>query len=182
MGKRAPATWWYMPTECDATRGGVQRASTCGLHAVNHATRAPMTWAAFDSLANEDERKPNGDWEYSALQRNVEAVGFGMAPVVTEMHEELTRWNEEANQLSMWTNECTGCILHVPGHWIALAKPAASSEAVAALLCDSLHPHPFALTAEELGSFFALIATRHQASELSAAAEWSAYIVQRPER
>ena len=105
-----------------------------------------------------------------------------MAPVVTEMHEQMTKWNEDASRLSMWTTDCTGCVLHVPGHWVALAKPDVSNEECAALLCDSLHPTPFALTAEEVGRFFALVAASHQTDDLHAAAEWSAYIVQRPQR
>jgi hypothetical protein len=162
LGKAVTAPPWYMRAETGAARAGVQLAATCGLHAVNHSlsSAAVLTWQAFDARARPDERKASGDWEFSALQRNVEAMGATMMPIQGEDHETLAAWNHAASRLSLWMPGRAGCIFHVPGHWVALRRPQVSSETCAALLCDSLFPAPFALTAEEVGEFFAV---RHRA-------------------
>ena len=54
-----------------------------------------------------------------------------------------------------------------------------NNEDCAALLCDSLFPTPYALTTDEAGELFALMAASHQTDDPHAAAEWSAYIVLR---
>ena len=64
--------------------------------------------------------------------------------------------------------------MHLPGHWVALTRPAdAQAEQAAALLCDSLHRRPFALSVEEVGEFFAIIAARQQGANEYQAGEWS---------
>ena len=151
---------WYMAGDAQAVRtSGVQVAATCGLHAVNHALHTlngftPHTWAAFDGRARNDERRPDGDWEYSALQRNVEAAGAWLHPVQVEEHETLTQWVAEAAapHLSLWMPGHIGCVMHTPGHWVALTPPdEPQTTECAALLSDSLRPRPYALSAEELG-------------------------------
>ena len=77
-------------------------ASTCGLHAVNHCLAALgpqklFTWAAFDALALPGERCPQtGDWEFAALQRNIEAADAGMTPIQGNEHEDLVSWLGDA--------------------------------------------------------------------------------------
>jgi hypothetical protein len=151
---------WYMAGDAQAVRaGGVQVAATCGLHAVNHALHtlsgfAPHTWAAFDGRARDDERMPSGDWEYSALQRNVEAAGARLEPVLVESHETLATWIAEdaTPHVSLWMPGHIGCIMHTPGHWVALTPPdGPQTPQCAALLSDSLRPRPYALSVEELG-------------------------------
>ena len=150
---------WYMAGDALAARAGVQIAATCGLHSVNHALHTlngfvPHTWQAFDGRARADERKPDGDWEYSALQRNVEAAGARMCPVQAEEHETLVQWVSEtaAPHFAIWRPGHVGCVMHTPGHWVALTPPdGPQTPECAALLCDSLRPRPYALSAEELG-------------------------------
>ncbi len=188
LGSQMSAPAWFMRAETGASLAGVQRSATCGLHAVNHAAHAlvaqqPITWDEFDGRARGDERRPSGDWEYAALQRNVEAIGAGMQPVQTDGYQELARWLSDATapHISLWGSDVLGCVMHVPGHWVALTRPEGpSTERCAALLCDSLMPHPYALSVEDIGKLFALVAVGHQcsASEQSAA-EWSLYLVQR---
>ena len=75
--------------------------------------------------------------------------------------------------------------------WISIVPPSsAESDTVAALVCDSLHPRPFALHATELADFFQALGDRHSAAGLEpdwgerraghVAAEWSAYSVRQP--
>ena len=86
-----------------------------------------------------------------------------MLPIQGDEHEELTRWLVAERRLALWAPEVLGCLVHVPGHWVALSPPdGAHTEGAAALLCDSLKAQPFSLSAEEIGEFFALVATFHQ--------------------
>ena len=105
-----------------------------------------------------------------------------MSPITAEDHEQKSRWVTDATSphLSLWTASVRGCVMHVPGHWIALRPPPEPhSEEYAALLCDSLRPSPFALSAEEVGELFALVACRHQETTEETAGEWSLYVVER---
>jgi hypothetical protein len=182
LGTALPPPAWYMDPASGATRAGVQARATCGLHAVNHAIREVITWSDFDARARPDERKPSGDWEFSALQRNVEAVGGSMTPITTEDHQQLSHWVPGANapHLSLWRPGVLGCVMHVPGHWVALTPPQGpSSEECAALLCDSLRPCPYALSSNEVGELFALVAVRQQVVSEADAAEWSLRLVEK---
>ena len=150
IGVAVPRPAWYMVGDAHAVHAGVQVAATCGLHAVNHALRmlngfVPFTWGAFDARARDDERKIGGDWEYNALQRNIQAAGARMHPVQVDEHEDLPR--------SIWRPGHVGCVMHTPGHWVALTPPdEPQTSQRAALLCDSLHTRPYALSTEELGA------------------------------
>ena len=186
LGNAVPAPGWYMRAESGAVHHGVQTSATCGLHAVNHCLRglgqhAVMSFDTFDGRAQADERSPSGDWEYAALQRNVEAAGGAVDPVEEADHEELTRWLVDVSRLSLWRPGVLGCIIHVPGHWVAMTVPdGPQTEDMAALICDSVYPHPFALSAEEVGDLFARIGARHQTVSLQEASRWSIYVVRRP--
>ena len=82
-----------------------------------------------------------------------------------------------------------GYVIHLsqPRHWVALVPPGDAAGAdVAALLCDSLYPHVYALTVHEVADLFLAMGVYHlQAgeSQLSSfeqqqmAAEWCAYSV-----
>ena len=182
LGTAIPSPAWYMDPASGATRSGVQAQATCGLHAVNHATRHVFTWSDFNARARPDERRPGGDWEFSALQRNIEAIGALMSPVTTEDHQHLSLWRFDADvpHLSLWRPGILGCVMHVPGHWVALAPPEGlHSVDCAALLCDSLRPSPYALSVDEIGELFALVAVSHQETSEEAAGEWSLYLVER---
>ena len=82
-----------------------------------------------------------------------------MRPVFPQDCEALARWNADLTRLGMWGPETLGCVVHVPGHWVALTRPlGAPTEENAALLSDSLHRQPFALSAEEVRQLFARMA------------------------
>ena len=75
-------------------------------------------------------------------------------PLAREQHQLSARWYHDHGRLALWAPETLGCVVHVPGHWVALTRPeGAQTEQAAAFLCDSLHRHPYALSAEEVGEF-----------------------------
>ena len=174
IGVAVPRPAWYMCGDARAGRTGVQAKATCGLHAVNHALHtlpgfATLSWASFDGRARDDERRPHGDWEYSALQRNVEAARAWMHPLQVEAHENLAAWAADAAvpHVSLWQPGHLGCVMHTPGHWVALTPPdEAQTEGLAALLCDSLFPQPYALSVEELGPEITAIYRRLRSSQM----------------
>ena len=62
-------------------------------------------------------------------------------------------------RLGIWNPEILGCVVHVPGHWVALTRPqGVQTPDNAALMCDSLRRQPFALSAVEVAQLFARMA------------------------
>ena len=183
IGCAVAAPSWYMRAESQAVRAGRQVAATCGLHAVNHCLHSlhhVFTWAEFDARAMPNEKNRHGDWEAAVLQRNVEAVGGFMTPMIGDAHQDLARWCPDIARLALWTPGTLGCVVHVPGHWVALTRPeGAQTEQAAALLCDSLHQRPCTISVEEVGELFAVIAARQQVDDLERAGEWSVYVISR---
>ena len=99
-------------------------------------------------------------------------------PLAREQHQLSARWYHDHGRLALWAPETLGCVVHVPGHWVALTRPeGAQTEQAAAFLCDSLYRHPYALSAEEVGEFFAVIAARQQGGDLNQAGEWSVNVL-----
>ena len=183
IGRAVPVPHWYMRAESDAVHEGVQKAATCGLHAVNHALR-PLgtvhTWGEFDSRCGDGEWRPSGDWEFGTLHRNILAAGEGRAlrPVLPDEYADLARWNPDRATLTLWTQDVLGCVMHVPGHWVALTRPdGPQTAACAALLCDSLHRQPYALGVEEVGELLACIAMYQRNAAEGAAGVWSLNVV-----
>ena len=87
-------------------------------------------------------------------------------------------WHADHAQLALWNPETMCCIVHVPGHWVALTRPeGAQTVDSAALLCDSLRAQPVRLSVEEIGEFFAQIGVWQQHASLQQAGEWSVYVV-----
>ena len=114
----------------------------------------------------------------TALQRNLQAAGASMEPIMGGDHETYAAWNPDQSRLAVWRPDVLGCVVHVPGHWVALVRPeGAPSAQNAALLCDSLHRQPYALTAEEVGEFFAQVALWQQGAAEQQAGEWSVQMV-----
>ena len=181
VGRAVQAPAWYMPVASNAVHAGRQRAATCGLHAVNHSVHLlghVFTWAEFDGRVAAGERRASGDWLDTALQRNLQAVGATMHPVMGEDHETYAAWDPDQSRLAVWRPDVLGCVVHVPGHWVALVRPeGAPSAQNAALLCDSLHRQPYALTAEEVGEFFAQVALWQQGAAEQQAGEWSVQVI-----
>ena len=139
-----------------------------------HAIHRVMSWADFDRRARSDERRPSGDWEAAALCRNVEAVGAQMRVVFAHEYQDLARWHPGMSRLGVWSPETLGCVVHLPGHWVALTRPEGAQTAqTAALMCDSLHRQPFALSAEEVEQLFAGMKQWQEANPLQQAGEWS---------
>ena len=148
-----------------------------------------MPLAEFVAAAG-DGMYPEGDFDDAGLRRNLARRGFSFDQVRGEEHQSLVRRVGGAGNLALFNGaNVAGCILHLPTprHWVALVPPSAgSSDALAALLCDSLWDHVYGLTADEVGELFALMACRHDAlaSSLQSsleqerqAAEWSVYLV-----
>ena len=183
VGRAVPVPDWYMRQESNAVHAGVQQASTCGLHAVNHALRplgAVISWEEFEGRCRPDEGGPSGDWEFAALHRNVMAAGAprALSPVLPDDYADLARWNPEQATLALWTADALGCVMHVPGHWVALTRPdGPQTPACVALLCDSLYRQPFALGVEEVGELFARIAAYQGHAAQGAAGMWSLNVV-----
>ena len=138
---------------------------------------------------------PEGDYDDNGLRRNLERLGFGFNRVEGDEHQTFVGVPnvDTPNRISMFTSlRAAGCVLHTPRprHWVALVPPLSEDDdGVAALLCDSLFPMPFALTADEVQELFAHMASRHMylgESQLSLlrqeqlAAGWSAFLVTKP--
>ena len=162
LGRPVAAPPWYNSVESGAVASGRQVASTCGLHAMNHCLHAlghVFTWDEFDARALPIERRSDGDWEAAALHRNAQAAGAVMQPVFPDDYDALARWHDRGARLGIWSPEILGCVVHVPGHWVALTRPqGAQTPDNAALLCDSLRRQPFALSAVEVAQLFARMA------------------------
>jgi hypothetical protein len=125
-------------------------------------------------LASPGDYDASGNFEWLAVARNINAAGFAAAPVLRD--EYLDHPTLGGGTL--------GYVIHVPGHWIALAPPPAGAD-FAAYLCDSLDSMPYELDFEELNSFWTAIGDSHYAATLHPritettrirlAARWSAY-------
>jgi hypothetical protein len=181
IGRAVTAPPWYMRKESHAVHQGTQTGATCGLHAVNHALHPlgkHFTLEEFERNSLPDERAAPRDSEFATLHRNVMAAGAFLEPVLPERCEDLSRWNPEESRLTLWSTMTHGCVMHVPGHWVCLTRCEGPQTAgAAALLCDSLHREPFALSAEEVGELFALVACHQQTAPVQLAGTWSLYVV-----
>ncbi len=139
-----------------------------------------ISWEEFDSRCRPNERSDSGDWESAALHRNVLAAGDTreMRPVLPGEYADLARWNPEQATLTLWAADALGCVMHVPGHWVALTRPdGPQTPTCAALLCDSLHHQPYALGVEEVGELFARMAAYQGNAAPRAAGIWSLNVV-----
>ena len=86
-----------------------------------------------------------------------------------------------------WDGRVVRCLVHRPGHWLAIVPPPASMPTDAsAIICDSLYTSVFACNLDEVGEFFAVIAARHAEQrqddqplgpQLEDMGEWSCYAV-----
>ena len=135
---------------------------------------------------------PEGDFDNSGLQRNVEAEGCFFEQMQGSDHEEAVRQLNSRGLLGIFHGDhALGCIIHMPSprHWFALVPPVQQQQVeVAALLCDSLRPEIYALSVDDMVDLFTAMALRHVQYadvELSSqvreelAAGWSAYKVTR---
>ena len=168
--------------ESGATASGVQRGATCGLHAVNHCLRlgsdAVFTEAAFDGRASQADRGRGGNWLDTVLRANLRDRKAVMDPVMGEYHQDLPRWSQDRKRLVLWRQGVHGCVIHTPGHGVALVPPDGdAAENNAALLCDSLHPRPFSLNVDEVQTLFFNVAISQLEAEEADAAEYSIYVV-----
>ncbi len=101
-----------------------------------------------------------------------------LRPVLPGDYADLARWSPEQATLTLWATDALGCVMHVPGHWVALTRPDGPQTATcAALLCDSLHSQPYALGVEEVGDLFALIAAYQGHGAPHTAGMWSLHVV-----
>ena len=193
IGRPRNAPTWFNDPRCDAVNPvtGTQRGLTCGLFAVNHCLgrhgRRQIPRPEFQAVAG-DGFYAEGDFDESGLRRNVERQGCHFERLVGVDHQEAVQQSEDTGRLAIFRGPATlGCIVHMPAprHWISLVPPEGQgSNEEAALLCDSLRPWVYALTADEVADLFLHMASRQmRAGELALplwqqeqmAAGWSAY-------
>ena len=185
---------WFNDPACGAVVNGVQQGLSCGLFAVNHCLSRhslPIFHKdEFIALAS-DGYYPSGEFDNSALQRNLESRGFFFRALFGQDYEEAVACDGEARLAVFAGNHALGCVVHTsnPQHWVAVVPPLqAPTDRCAALLCDSLYRHAFALSVNDMQDFFTNMALHHLRlgdapinrleRELRAAA-WSAYTVTR---
>ena len=191
-----PAPIWYNNPACGAVgRNGTQRNLECGLFAVNHCLASKR-----DMCLHIDQFKeragtgayPEGDFDDEGLQRNLSAVGCHFYCMRGGDYQYAVRDLFDNGSLAIFNGQhALGCVVHmpVPRHWIALVAPpeGQKSKEFAAILCDSLLPHVFALSVDEAVDLFLAMGHRHMQlgeSELLTnaqrhrlATEWCAYQV-----
>ena len=182
MGVQLDKPSWYMQRESQAVMPmGTQSLSTCGLHAVNHALHALpgfrcRTWTEFDAHVPPHEFDENGNWEFAALQANIQAAGASIEPILPEDLIRQVTWSEDGNRLRLWNPNTFGLIVHIPGHWIAIVRPeGASSTSNVATLCDSLRPQPFQINHAEIMEMMSCIQQFLQRASMANAGQWSVY-------
>ena len=172
VGAAVLAPPWFKPVQCG--HDGWQRVASCGVHAVNHCLHSlglVLSWHEFDSKAMQNERAEDGDWKAAALQRNLEEAGARMQPMTNSQHQALARWCPEFHRIGLWTPGTLACVVHVPGHWVAITRPEGEQTAeAAALLCDPFYTRPFSLSADILQELFAAMGD---------GGPWSVHIVTR---
>ena len=159
---------------------GSQYAATCAVLAVNNIlTRhghLPRHIDHFRAVAGGDY-DADGNFEWLALARILNAEGFGFTPVLLGEYMQ-----------TPFTGGTLGFVLHTPGHWISLVPPAEAADSPnAAVLCDSRFTTPFALRAQVFEELFRAIADHQRAAGLAEglpaadrlhlAARWSAFRV-----
>ena len=106
---------------------------------------------------------------------NAAEAGANMQPIVGAEHQVLAQWHSDMARLGLWGPETLSCVVHVPGHWVALTRPeGAQTEQAASLLCDSLHQRPSALSAAEVRQLFSAMARWQQGASLARVQQWAA--------
>ena len=195
---------------------GSNLANVVNLHAL-----APLTNLHDFRVVAGDGCYPEGDFDNSGLQRNIEARGCFFEQLHGADYEEAMRQVNPQGLLGIFYGaHALGCIIHMPHprHWIALvppveqktieptgggsrgsperhgaaiavARPVQQQTAhVAALLCDSLQPQPYAVSVDDMVDLFTTMGLRHRQYAYMGlpsfvreqlAAGWSAYRVTR---
>ena len=79
------------------TMGGRRRllAGCTPLTICLHSLGCVFSWHEFDGRAMPHERNDSGDWESSALQRNLEDAGARMVPMLDGERQTLVQWIPE---------------------------------------------------------------------------------------
>ena len=175
---------WYKRRETNAVLpGGTQARATCGLHAFNHTLHVhhgfrSWTWAEFDARVHANEYDANGNWEFAALQTNIEVAGASIEPVLPDDLSHIVTWIDGWNRLRVWQPNTFGLLLHIPGHWIVIVRPEGTSTiANVATLCDSLYSLPCQLSHAEITQMMTGIQTFLRQSTEVEAGQWSVYRV-----
>ena len=195
IGKPIAPPPWFNDRRCQAVNlaTGTQSGLTCGLFAVNHCLASGrgdcLALAEFKRVAG-DGCYAEGDFDDCGLYRNLQRKGYRFERLQGEDHQEAVRQVDEQGGLSIFSGvHAFGCILHQPSprHWVAIVRPEAeTSEHFAAVLCDSLRTHVFALSVTEMVDLFTMMGVSHMAAGESNApllqqeqnaARWSVYSV-----
>ena len=107
-----------------------------------------------------------GDFDDEGLQRNLQALDCDFECLRGEEYQNAVRDLNENGKLAIFNGDhALGCVVHMPRprHWVALVPPPESqrSSAFAAILCDSLFSHVFALSVDEMVDLFLAMGVRH---------------------
>ena len=197
LGVPVPAPPWFNDPRCGAVNAstGTQRGFTCGLFAVNHClAKGDMPYITLAQFTRDacDGVYPEGDFDDSALRRNLDRRGCRFDRLEGAGHEEAVRQLNNEGLLAVFHGDrALGCIVHLPcpRHWVALVPPPRQESVhVAAVLCDSLHSQVFTLSVVEMHDLFGMMGSSHLTAGESqrplleqeqVAAGWSAYTVTR---
>lgn len=164
-----PPTWHNNPACGAVGPNGTQRGLECGLFSVNHCLatkkRICLDIAQFTQRAG-CGAYAEGDFDDEGLQRNLNAVGCDFEYLRGAEYQEAVRELDASGKLAIFNGEhALGCVVHLPmpRHWVALVAPLESQRSTefAAILCDSLFSHVFALSVDEMVDLFLAMGARH---------------------
>jgi hypothetical protein len=169
IGRIMPAPQWFNNPACGAVENGKQRHLECGLFSVNHCLAVKNDICIHIDLFRERAGQgayPEGDFDDEGLQRNLETVGRGFECLQCADYQEAVRQISDDGKLAIFNGEHSlGCVVHMPcpRHWVAIVPPPEGQRSctTAAILCDSLYTHVFALTVDDMVDLFLAMGARH---------------------
>ena len=197
-------TWYNDARTAAVTRSGVQVGSTCGLHAFNHAFAAccvarsvhfdPVSRAVFEATALEarvgDRREAlvdqaNGNYDVAVLTTNCAARGIGMFPLTPEEIQERLFAPFQPHHAPAHSSQAAAYIIGLPshgGHWVAILPGSVPSGTMAsscdALMCDSMHSTPHAMTVEDVTALLTICAHEQAFADAHGGlCEWRCFLV-----
>ena len=164
-----PPAWFNNPACGAVGSDGTQLGVTCGLFSVNHCFATKRSTCVhvdtFRQRAGPGSYE-EGDFDDEGLQRNLQALDCDFECLRGEEYQNAVRDLNESGKLAIFNGDhALGCVVHMPRprHWVALVPPPESqrSSAFAAILCDSLFSHVFALSVDEMVDLFLAMGVRH---------------------
>ena len=196
--------WYNSPDTGATTPSGTQRASTCGLHAFNHALAAAslsrnrpfhaVPQSRFeqtarsarvgDGMANLLE-PGTGNYDVAVLSANFSGVGLAMIPLTPSDIELRLNAAFASHTTPEGLFTVPAYLFRGPmhgGHWFVVAAPGVhsdtSSSVVCPVLCDSIYPRPHLVSMSDFDSILAIWASKLAwASSGDVHCEWRCFLV-----